>query len=489
MEMSRSGGNARIHRGAWTRQSLSVLPNYLQRAMYILVIPTVRGLLYALMSDFESWLRTAWMDLVSLGVLLLVALFRWWFSRYSLVNGALCFRQGFLLQNDTVILRDHVTSVEEERSWWMRLCRATRLTVRSRGASVTLYVHIRRAATLRELLGCGRQQNARLYRPGIAHLGLYALLNSDSLGGVIFAGVLISRFGSILGREVREEFVGALTRLLHLVAYGVPGAMFTAALLLLAVWAFSFARTVVENAATELRYTPDRITLTSGSVVRRRRTVVTESISAVEVRRTLPGLLFGIGTAYMDAPGLRSERERVLMLSARSKSLDLALFRLLPDLRPARLAVRPFRSGWFPYVWMYGAALLVLIPLPFVLGPLFPFWSPMIRLVSWMGCIPALWLLALSFLGFRRSGVGLEDGRLTIVHPFLGSVRRVTVPLRDVRMVEVRRFCDIGRGCGLVFWIGQEKLRRIALGAMPHKESLRFVEELERQGANVVKRG
>ena len=111
MEMSRPGGNARIHRGAWTRQSLSVLPNYLQRAMYILVIPTVRGLLYALMSDFESWLRTAWMDLVSLGVLLLVALFRWWFSRYSLVKGALCFRQGFLLQNDTVILRDHVTSV------------------------------------------------------------------------------------------------------------------------------------------------------------------------------------------------------------------------------------------------------------------------------------------------------------------------------------------------------------------------------------------
>lgn len=485
MEINQPNGNVRLRRSVWRRQSLSVLPNYLKRAMYVLIIPTVRGLIYALASDLERWLQTAWMDLASLGALLLIALFRWWFSRYSIVNGELCLRRGFLFQRDAVILRGQTTSVEEERSGWMRLCRASKLTVRSRGASISLYVNVRRSATLRELLGCGRQQNARVYRPGIAHLGLYALLNSDSLGGVIFVGVLISRFGSILGREVREEFVGALTRLLHLVAYGVPGAMLTTALLILAVWALSFARTVVENAATELRYTPERITLTSGSLVRRRITVGTKSISAVEVRKTLPGLLFGLGTAYMEAPGLRTESERLLMLSAQSVPLDRALARLLPDLRPARLTLRPFRHGWLPYIWMYATALIVLIPLPFALTPFLTFWEPMLRLVCWMGCVPAFWLLLVSLLGFRRSGVGMEDDRLTISRPFLGSFRRITVSVQDVRMIEVRRFCHFGRGCGLVFWIGQERLKRIALGAIPYREALRFVETLERRRKNV----
>ena len=465
---------------AWHRQSLAVLPNYLGKSLYLLLLPTLRGLIYALESDFESWLRSAWVDLATLAVILLPALLRWRYSMYRPANDGLRFRRGFLCQTETLIPRGQVVSVEEERSWWVRLFGAVRLTVRSRGASVLLYVNTRRSATLRELLGCGRKENMRIYRPGTAHLGLYALLTSNSPGGVIFTGVLISRFGSILGREVRDKFVGALTRLLHLVAYGVPGAMFTAALVLLGAWAVSFARTVLENAATELRYTADRVMLTSGSIVRRRRTVMTGCISAVELRQTLPGILLGLGTAYIDAPGLVTERDRILMLSASAASLDKTLALLLPNLCPVDPTLRPLKNGWLPYLWAPAAALCVLLPLPFVLSPLFPFWQPMLRLVCWMSCVPAAWLLAAAILGFRRTCAGVSDGRLTVTWPSLGSLRRMTVPLRDLRMVEIRRLFPHGRGCRLIFRVGQDRLRRISMGGMPYADCLRFVGELEK---------
>ena len=463
-----------------------VILTNMTRFLYLLVIPTLRGLFYALFSNFSAWLASAWLDLLALGGIVLFALIRWLAVTYSITPASVRYRRGVFVRTELVIPTGRICAVSTSRPWYLAPFLAVWLSIdtlggHARRADLTLCVSKKRMHTIIDLYRIGQRRKPivrRRYTPDNAHVALFALLTSDSFGGVLFAGVLISRLGSLIGQDVQAQFLGVINDFTRMVAFGVPTAALVFSLFLLFGWLIAFFRNLAKHHRMDIRQQGRHLRLTAGLVTRRTYFLDTDKASFIVVKRSLVSLLLRLYTVYFDCAGFGKTDEdmKVLLLSCRKPEYQRLLSPLLPRFHESDPSVRPRGLAVFRFIgWPLGFVLLLPVA-TWVLAWLLPLFAPSVRFAGMMACVPAVWLLLTQWIGYFSSGVGLAEGCLTLRFPQRFALCSVVLPQENVTAVRVRQslFQRAGKSCDLFLYAGFDRATVHHLKSLPLAEVRRL---------------
>lgn len=204
---------------------------FLYRFLFLLIIPLARGFLSALTGDLLSWISGAWMDILTVLLIFLLAWKKWDCFKYYMDECGVFYTSGIFFRRETFIPVDRICTCAVMRPFWLRPLKVARLRVDTiaRGANkadVSFYVGEREAARILSLCRGVPEESAdevhAAYRPRISGVVFLSLFTSNSFLGIVFISTFISQAGQILGQELADLMLATFEELSRRVAFGLP---------------------------------------------------------------------------------------------------------------------------------------------------------------------------------------------------------------------------------------------------------------------------
>lgn len=187
---------------------------YTKRFWFFLVIPTLRGLIFAFFSCPVYWAETMWIDVALLGAILLYGCFCWAGEVYRVKEHQLIVRKGLIFSREWRFPLRAFHGIFQMTPLVFQPFSLTFFGLETLGGKqrpdVLLLLSRKRGMELLKAFSIDRPVRPMEYQPRPYHLALFALLCSNSFGGVVLLGFLLSRAGSLIGRQLEQEFAGAL---------------------------------------------------------------------------------------------------------------------------------------------------------------------------------------------------------------------------------------------------------------------------------------
>ncbi len=97
-----------------------VILQYLWRFVFLLIIPLLRGFLYALRGGLLPWLRGAWLDLLVVGCMVTLSWWKWRNFQYYMDETAFYYTTGIFFQQEFVIPLEKISSFTLLKPFWLR---------------------------------------------------------------------------------------------------------------------------------------------------------------------------------------------------------------------------------------------------------------------------------------------------------------------------------------------------------------------------------
>ena len=494
----KSGSSFILREGKWRRVHPVSILLYTKRFWFFLVIPTLRGLIFTFFSYPVYWAETMWIDVAVLGTILLYGCFCWAGTSYRVREGQLTVRKGLIFSREWRFPLGAFHGIFQViplvfQPFPLAFFELETLGGRQ-GPDVRLLLSRRRGMELLEAVGIKRPAYPAEYRPRPYHLALFALLCSNSFGGVVLLGILLSRTGSLIGRQLEQEFAGALVGIAQRLAVGIPLAAAAASLLLLAGWFFGFLRSLGRHYRLLVQGWDDRIQITSGLWSRRTYLLEKRRVCALRVWQPLLAFWLGRETLLLHAAGMeKKDRDwRAVLLACPKEETQRFLGVFFPEISLSASSLwlekekkegdggegkenrflRPGKKAIFRYTGFF----FFLTFLPPLLGQIgerifFPE-SGLLVFAGWMAALPSAGALICNMTGFFRTGITVLGNTMVLCSPSFFSFERILVPLRQIRGIRIRRsfWQRMGEECDLLVYFGQDRWERFHLKALPMKE-------------------
>ena len=105
------------------------------RVLVLLLLPLVRGLLTSLEGGLQSWLASAWMDILVICFILAFGFLSWWHTGFTLERGALVMRRGILMKRASSVAIGKISWASMVHPWYLRAFRAVQFRADTLGGS------------------------------------------------------------------------------------------------------------------------------------------------------------------------------------------------------------------------------------------------------------------------------------------------------------------------------------------------------------------
>lgn len=451
----------------------------------LLALPLLRSLLL-LRDGWLKWLSGVWQDGLVLAAILIFGYLRWRMNTYELLSEGIFFRDGILLRRSRYIPYSSLTAVTLERPFYLRPFPIVRIRLETDAGSrkdpdVALLLRqadaeLLTAAAGQMLLGEGL---TRSYRPNPWAVAFLSLLTSNSLTGVLFASTLISQTGRLLGEEAEERLLSSLTRLMRLLAFGLPPAAAAIALTLLGGWLLSFVLHLVNHLGFKAERRGGMLTVRAGVLTLRRYQLAVEKINFMQLRQSLLTRLLGYCAVLINCTGYGKEKNElaVLLPAANEQELRRGLRMVLPEIRPGRHTCRCLPRTVTRFLIPPLTLLAVILAAAALAWYFLPELQTLVFFLGLMGVLPAVWWLFVKIAAFRYVGVELKGSTCTFRSVFGYAFYTTVAPADKVTQIELRRslFQKMAGCCDMVVRLRSEKGKRIVVQNVPQTAADSFL--------------
>ncbi|WP_312644962.1 PH domain-containing protein [Hydrogenoanaerobacterium sp.] len=449
-----------------------MIMEHLWRFGYLLIIPLARGIIAGWQSGLTGWLEGAWLDLLVLLSIFLLALLRWYFITCERRPDGLYLNMGLIWHSRSYIPQNHIDTLAITYPFYLKPFGAVRLRADTKAgnfekADVKLTLRKRDAEILfedRTHRYAGESYLAREYKPRGIYIAALSAILSNSLAGVLFFSTFITQTGNLLGEEFENRIFGTFETFTRMMAFGIPPAAAAIAYLMLFGWLYTFIRNLIRHKNFCARRGEGALTITGGIFTNRRYSVAVDAINYVDVRQSVLTKILGLYSVFIHAVGFGKAKDDVSALIPASNSRDLMrhLSLLLPEFKPTKRQVRPNFGALFRFLndafWW-----CVLLPLAtYIMVKLFPSWSEFILWVGFMCCLPAYLFLTVRIIDFTTSGIGRHGGSYTLRYSSGFYLHTVMMPRDKVATITLRQsiFQKMDNKCDvLIFSISEKRSR------------------------------
>ncbi|SDA15563.1 putative membrane protein [Ruminococcus sp. YE71] len=436
------------------RQHPIKLLDYSSRNLWLLLIPLSKRLI-AMQFHFQEWLRTSWLDILTITVIFAVAILRWLFVSFDIEPDGISAKTGLFGMIRTKVYFTQFTTVSFCQSWYNRPFGANKIYIETNAKSVgrqdiKLVLSQRNSDALYSFVSSLSKEKPRIsYSPKKTHLFIFSLLFSSALTGMLLYGTFMYEVSKIVGiegeRAVFERVNGEVTkidsRFLRLTET-IPQVILALAALVIGGWFVSFLATLARHWSFTVGRSDRQFFIKSGVLIKRRHIISRDKINYYDLTQTLLMKLFHICSVTLDCAGYGQSRREIsaLIPITTYDQMNASLKLLVPELpRPKPEIDTVGANGVRRFVTM-PAMLCALPPLAIkLLDSYFPNHNPDLNALIAIVTVPLIWLVIVKTAAAFNTSVGFDDTGAVLNYCKGYQFHKVFLPKKNISMIRIIR--------------------------------------------------
>lgn len=462
-----------------SRQHPIAVLRYVSKNFWLLLIPLVRGLL-ALKFDFYNWLSGAYLDILVVLAIFGAAFFRWWNICFVITESGIDVSSGLFIREAMKIPFSSMTAVTMKKTFAMRPLRAVTLLIDTDSSST---VNKREDPDLKLILKekdvqCllkfvdlenGSDEESRLrYKPNKRRMLFFSLAFSSALSGLIYFGTFLIQGGKLVGDELEERFLGAVsnvTKIAEKVIYGITPVTVAIIIVIGMGWLYSFVSNYLRHVNFEIAKGRNGIRIKSGFFSRWRYYIKSDRINYADLRQNLMMKAFNVMSVNICCSGYGKAKNEipVFVPVTGKKSVAKVIGDFLPEFSSDDGERFDVRIGYVMKFLGPPTVLIFAIIIVFVGAVMiFPEWYSVILFAAVMGEIEALHLLMVNLAAFLSNSVEVCEKNIVVRYCKVFGFHNVIAPIDKISEIRISQnwFQKFNGSCNFILYTRGERAQR-----------------------------
>ncbi len=452
------------------------------RYFLILVVPIANAILN-IGREIPQWDSTLVLSLVALVLILFFAVLRWHFFRFGFHGGKLYFSHGLFFHQRGSIKLDNLSVVHIEHSFLLKPfgvcklsfdtdCPATSKSNFNVFASAEVANLVESFLYSREISVCSL---TRVYRPRIIYLTLMSVITSNLLAGVLIFTTFFSSVSQLFDTvEFQQRLFNTINSLAEFTSNVVPPVAATVAYALLGIWGLAFFSNMARNTPFVLSRDNFYITIRQGIFTKRRNYISVDKINYLDIRQSLFIKILRIYTVFVNASGYGRRRGEVNVLipAVSARGLCHQLSMITKSFIPTDVTSRPLGGAFWRFLRLPVFFIAVVPMLQRLANYFFPVFSELSDLATILFLAFCGWFIVLKTVAYFSSGVGVENGYVTIKYSKRLYLHTVVFPIEKIVGIEIKQSVFMKRKsqCDVTFRIYPERFNSHTVRGVSKKQ-------------------
>ena len=429
---------------------------YIAKYLWLLLIPLGKYLI-ATKFDFESWIRTNWVDILTLSVMIGYGVLRWVFVFFEIEEDSIIAHSGYFGIEKTQVYFSEMSSMSLCQGYIYRFIGACTVYIDTDAKSIQntdirLDISQKQAFRIYELATAKcRNKPKYIFTSQKRSLIIFSLLFSSTLSGMLLTLTFIYQAYRIVGREIEEEFLAKVNSQLEKLTIHIPKYLIVAALVVAGSWLVSFISNLMRHWGFSCTRCSDMLLISSGKGTKRRHVIMRDRINFIDYQQSMFMKLFGICSVQVHCTGYGKRRLELsaLVPITTTVSAETSVRLLLPGMPTVKYDVH---TGWADVRRFITPPLVVcllpaacyevlcrLIPKFEMLVKTIPDWKSALTNLAVISMLPLVWLVIVKINAAFNTAVGFEGDHCILSYCRFYRFHRATVRLDRISKIKISR--------------------------------------------------
>lgn len=462
---------------------------YTTANFWLLLIPLVRGLI-AMRFDFYRWLRGAYLDIIVILAIIGIAVIRWLFDRYDIQEEGIFISSGVFIRNEFLLPYKALACATSKRALWFRPIKAVTLSLDSdshsakskRGkADVQLIMPLNDYTEIYNKMPDESTKTRISYYASKYNLIFFSLVFSSTLSGVIFLGTLFIQGGRIVGNELEEMFINAVsdvTNVVQTIVKGVTPFSVALTLVIAASWGFSFFSNLLRHINFMVQRCGKNIFVENGFFSRWKYFINYSRINYADLRQNLLMKICRVMSVHVSCTGYGKDKNEIpvfVPITTRNRVIG-SMQMILPNFTISNNSMRPKKGYILPFIMPPIIMILSFPAAAYFAMRLFPAWDSVIKFLLVMGEIPSVYLLIVKTVAKFTTGIGSGEETVTLRYCAFYQFHTVIVPKNKIVYVRLTQtiFQRFNKSCDVKIYTRGERASKHRIRGIPLEEAIDF---------------
>ncbi len=408
------------------RQHPIILLRHAARYGLLLILPVLRG---------------DWASILGIGIFLALSVVAWWRHTYALTDKAFLHQYGVLYKRTTLFYRRSITTLSIEYPFLLRPLHIARMTADTDSHyTLRLVVRNRQAG---EILAARKADMHRVlyhFRARNFSVAILSVFESNSFNGILLLAAAFYQSGRLFGESYRQTILDNVNSAATLIRF-VPRITAIAGILLLIGWVIAAVRNLLRHLPFCITRHPRVLAIQTGAFTHRLHLCTVSAVNFVDYRQTLVCKALRLHMVFLHCIGYGKARNALALLIPISsiKHTDKEVQQLLPEFPRQPITHRPAKRSLPRYIRYPLCALATLYPFAHFIAPLFPLWCDTLISLTVLTIIPCLWWLTVTIIDRYTTGIGINDGMLTLRYVKQLTFHTVILPQDSIVLYRFRQ--------------------------------------------------
>ena len=471
---------------------------YIAKYLWLLLIPLAKYLI-ATQFDFESWVKTNWVDILTLSVIFGYGILRWVFIYFEIEEDSIIAHTGYFGIEKTQVYFSEMSSMSLCQGYIFRLLGACTVYIDTdaksiQSADIRLDISQKQAFRIYELATqrC-RSKPKYIFNTQKRSLLIFSLLFSSTLSGMLLTLTFIYQAYRIVGREIEEEFLAKVNTQLEKMTLHIPKYLIVAALAVAGSWFVSFVSNLMRHWGFSCTRCADMLLISSGKGTKRRHIIMRERINYIDYQQSMLMKIFGICSVQVHCTGYGKRRLELsaLVPITTNSSAETSVRLLMPnmptvgyDVRTGLGDVRRFVTIPLLICMLPGALyefLCRLIPRFEMVVKTIPDWKSALTNLAVISMVPLVWLVIVKVNAAFNTAVGFEGGHCMLSYCRYYRFHKASVRMDRISKIKITRnpFQRMNGTCHLYVYTSAEGSSRHVVKGLNYE---RLISAMQKAG-------
>ncbi len=463
--------------------------SYATKQFWLLALPLAKYLI-AVRFDFESWIRSHWLEILVLAVIFGYSFLRWLSVYYYYDNESVTVHTGFFGLRSTHVRFSEISAFSLNQGYLDRLIHSCTIyidtgTASNRRSTISFNLNRKQAFELyHSITAVAKDKKKYVYRSRKKDLLAFSFLFSSTFSGMLVVVGVIFQAYRIMGREVQFRLLREVNERIESapIIEVIPAYILAGATLIFGLWLISFVANLMRHWNFSCTKASGLFVIRSGKGAKRRHVLRKRRINFIDYRQSLLMKLFKVTTVEVGCSGYgkrHREISAIIPITTNSR-IDESMKQLLPNFPPVRgsidtsdkLAIPLFML--LPFLCSFVPGIAARIAYPY-----FPNWHREIVMTAVFLTIPMVWLTIVKAAASRCTFMGFEDGFCSMGFCSWYKFHKVTAPVNKIAKIEVTRhpFQRLGGSCSITVYTNNDKANKHIVKGLNHKAAVALLRE------------
>lgn len=427
---------------------------YIAKYLWLLLIPLAKYLI-ATRFDFQNWVKTNWVDILILSIIVGYGFLRWVFIYFEIEEDSIVAHTGYFGIEKTRVYFSEMASMSLCQGYIYRLIGACTVYIDTDAKSIQktdirLDISQKQAFRIYELATAKcRNMPKYIFNSQKRSLVIFSLLFSSTLSGMLLTLTFIYQAYRIVGREIEEEFLARVNTELEKLTIHIPKYLIVAALVVIGSWLVSFMSNLMRHWGFSCTRCSDMLMISSGKGTKRRHVIMRERINFIDYQQSMFMKLFGICSVQVHCTGYGKRRLELsaLVPITTTESAETSVKLLMPgvptvgydvatgwsDLR--RFITLPLMGCLMP--WGIYELLCRVIPQFELVVKTIPDWQSALTNLAVISVLPLVWLVIVKMNAAFNTAAGFDGAHCVLSYCRFYRFHRTSIKLDRISKIKI----------------------------------------------------